>query len=558
MISVRSGSNTPHKKGYSGINWRINTLAVVILLLSIGVFLRLFYIAYLQHDSILRTAEAQYKNAEGMKFIRGQILIHTADPDKKLPVAAKNDLPYAYAVPKASQDAVLAVEKIISALPNVSKESLYEIFSKKDDPFEMVQKTLSEEEVEKIEILNLPELKVGYETGRVYPQGTTLSHVIGFLGFEGDNRVGQYGIENYYDQVLADGGDVVLTIDHSVQSVIETNLDALMKRWSASGGTVIVQDTQTGAILGMASSPSFDPNSYSQYPLRRFINPAIQDVFEPGSTFKSITMAGGLDAGLVSPNTTYTDTGEVKFGSYTINNFDQKKHGIITMTQVLEKSLNTGAVFVEKLLGPDRFMRYVSAFGFGKKTGIQLAGEVSGNISNLNKDRDVNSATASFGQGISMTPIQLVTAYSAIANGGKLLQPFIVDQIRYANGKVERFKPSISGVPISEKTSAQLKEMLVSVVEKGFDKARVPGYDVAAKTGTAQIAKAGGYSDDFIHDMVGFAPAFSPKFTLLIKLDKPQGINFAADSLSPAFREIAKFLLRYYNIPPTRPAEISH
>jgi len=324
----------------------------------------------------------------------------------------------------------------------------------------------------------------------------------------------------------------------------------LVNQWSADSGTIIVQDPNSGAILAMASSPSFDPNNYGASPLQNFVNPATQRPFEPGSTMKTITMAAGIDANVVSPNTTYEDKGVVSIASYEIKNFDEKAHGVNTMTQVLEKSLNTGAIFVQRLLGQKNFINYFQKFGFGKKTEIDLAGESSGNISNLETGREINFATASFGQGVTVTPIQLIGAYSAVANGGKLLRPYVVKSRSDRPGETQ---PLIVGVPISEKTSAQLKEMLTNAVDHGSIRTKVTGYDVAAKTGTAQVADPeGGYADTFIHDMVGFAPSFGPRFTILIKLDNPKGVRFASSSLASAFQNLTKFLLNYFDIPPTR------
>ena len=266
-------------------------------------------------------------------------------------------------------------------------------------------------------------------------------------------------------------------------------------------------------------------------------------------------MASAIETGEVRPDTTYNDTGQVEVAGYTIRNFDEKSNGIQTMRQVLEHSLNTGAIFAEEKTGDDKFINYVVGFGFGQKSGVDLNGEVSGNIANLYSGRKINFLTASFGQGIAVTPLQLVNSYSAIANGGKLMKPYLVKEVIRSDGSALKSEPVILGAPITEKTSAQIRSMLVDVVDNGFDRARVAGYDIAGKTGTAQIpGPDGGYLGDnqFVHDFVGFAPASSPRFTILIKMDKPQGIRFAADSLSPVFGDIARYLIRYFNIPPTR------
>ncbi len=393
---------------------------------------------------------------------------------------------------------------------------------------------------------------------RFYPKGSLAAHVLGFVGYRGHERVGQYGVEAYYDDVLnsTSGNDLVLTIDPTIQSYVEAKLGEVMKKYSSSRGTVIVQDPTSGAILAMASSPSFDPNRYQDFSLDRYINSAVQEEYEPGSSMKAITMAAALDTGAVIPDTTYEDTGLLEINGYPIRNYNNEANGVQTMRQVLEKSLNTGAVFAQRRTGDDKFLNYVVGFGFGQKTGVDLSGEVDGNISNLYQPQQVNFSTAAFGQGIAVTSLQLINAYSAIANSGKLMRPYVVKEIVHAGGAVTSTKPKILGVPIKERTASTLTSMLVSVVDNGFDQGRVAGYDVAGKTGTAQIPdkKNGGYleGDQYIHDFVGFAPAYAPRFTVLIKIEKPQGIKFASRSLSPVFADIADFLLRYFKIPPTR------
>lgn len=407
--------------------------------------------------------------------------------------------------------------------------------------------------------------KDGATITRVYPLGQTAAHALGFVGYRGYLRSGQYGVEASYDETLAgllpsqrpanQGEDIVLTIDPNVQAYVEKTLDDLLDRYLSTLGTIIVEDPKTGAIIAMASSPSYNPNSYQDYPVQRYLNPAVQAVFEPGSSFKPFTMAAAVDAGVVTADTTYTDPGEVKFGNYTIMNYDKKSHGLQTMTEVLEHSLNTGVIFAQQRTGLDAFLNYVVAFGFGQKAGVDLSGEVPGSLANLYEGRPINFATAAFGQGISVTPIQLVNGISAIANNGKLMRPYIVKEIIHADGSSTPTKPQIIGSPIKDTTAHTLAQMLTAVVDKGFDRARIAGYDVAGKTGTAQIPDANGSyleNNEFIHDFVGFAPSYSPKFVILIKIDKPKGINFASNSLSPVFGDITQFLLRYYNIPPTR------
>jgi len=303
----------------------------------------------------------------------------------------------------------------------------------------------------------------------------------------------------------------------------------------------------------LANYPDFNPNEYAKVEdISFFKNSAVSDQFELGSVFKPITMAMGMEEKAVAPDTTYEDKGIVSIGSWYIQNSDGKAYGTRTMTQVLERSLNTGVVFVQQKISKDNFKKYVKNFGFGDKTGVDLSGEAAGDTRNLKTNGDIEFANMSFGQGIAVTPIQMISAISALANGGVLMKPRVVDEKIYADGE-RQITPSIeAGRVVSKETALALTKMLVSVVENGYDKAKVPGYLVAGKTGTAQIPEKGkkGYSEDTIHTFVGYAPAYSPRFSVLIKLDRPRGVRFAAESLTPVFSDIMSYLLSYYEVPP--------
>ena len=281
--------------------------------------------------------------------------------------------------------------------------------------------------------------------------------------------------------------------------------------------------------------------------------PVVDSQFELGSVFKPITMAAGLNEGVVKPDTTYFDIGSVKLGNSVIKNFDGKSNKTQTMTQVLEKSLNTGAVYVEQLLGQERFLEYVKRFGFGEKTGVDFPNEISGSIANLENGRDLEYATASFGQGIAVTPLQMALSLAAVANGGVMMRPYIVEKIIDDAGNERVFGPEKKGAVITKEAAESLTKMLVSTVRNGYEnRAGVKGYFVAGKTGTAQIPLKDrrGYSQDVIHTFVGFAPAFRSKFLALLQLNRPQGNRFASNTMTPAFRDLAEFILNYYEVPP--------
>ncbi len=576
---------------------RITAFVLAAILIMGLVAYRLFNLTFVQHSFYVESARIQYNNPSALLSGRGNIYFSDNSTEVRK-IAATNKSSFYLFINKSidsPQDAALKIAPLL----NKNVASLELELSQKDKTYYVIARGLTKEQADQITKLKITGLNVTSEVNRIYPQGLMAASVLGFVGFDSNQRVGQYGVESYYDDVLSGetrtqsfignktysgilkflkfwekggtkkttaeketsppageaGNDIVLTIDPNIQSLVEIKLNALLKKWSAPSGSVIVQDPATGEILAMAVSPSFDPNNYSDYELKKFLNPNMQEIFEPGSSFKSVTMAAAVDAGAVTPETTYYDTGEVKVGGFSIKNFNEKANGTQTMRQVLQHSLNTGAIFAEDKTGDDTFLNHVVGFGFGQKTGADLSGEVAGNISNLYSGRKINFMTASYGQGIAVTPLQLVNAYSAIANGGKLMWPHLLKEIVYPNGTKTEIKPKIIGSPITEDTANKLKSMLVDVVEKGFDKAKIANYDVAGKTGTAQIPDGqGGYltNDQFVHNFVGFAPAYSPRFTILIKMDKPKGIKFAADSLSPVFGDIARFLIRYFNIPPTR------
>lgn len=436
----------------------------------------------------------------------------------------------------------------------------------------------------------LPGFGFDLEKYRYYPEKEIGSHLLGFVSRSEEEANGRYGLEEFFNDDLfgkygslkseragqsntvivndreyvkpENGSDLVLTVDRNVEFVACEKLKEAVKKHGADGGSVIILNPKTGAIIAMCSVPDFDPNNYKDVGnIRVYNNPATFDQYEPGSVFKVVTMAIAIDQNKVSPATTYNDPGElmIKGWNKPIRNsdFDTKGgHGVVDMNTVLENSLNTGAIFAMRQVGPKVFADYVRNFGFGERTGIELGSESPGNIGNLlaNKVKEIDAATASFGQGIAVTPLQMIMPYQAIANKGILMKPYIVKSIIRSDGKTEEIIPKQIRRVISAKTADTMSAMLVNVVEKGHSsKAYIQGYYIGGKTGTAQIATAGGYlKNQYIHTFIGIAPIENPTFVMLTKMDSPKDVTYAEGSVVPLWKDIADFMLKYYQVPKTR------
>lgn len=506
----------------------------------------------------LKQARSQTMAAGLFLAPRGSIYF-TDKNQRMIPATITKPFPTIFAIPKKVTDPQGAARSLVSIV-GIPFDELLARLSKPNDPYEPLVEKATPEQVEQVGALNIQGVVVGDEDHRYYPQGRAASQVLGFTTLNDEGQaVGKYGVELFFNTLLSGqngsmdkgsmvnskpGKNLALNIDYNVQSRAEMILAELIKNWGAVAGSVIVQDPQTGKILAMAGMPDFDPNDYGKYELKNFVNGTVQGIYEPGSIFKVITMAAGIDSGAITPDTTYVDTGALTLNGKTIRNWDLKAYGKTTMTEVIEHSLNTGAAYAEKKTGHDVFRRYVEQFGFTAPTGIKLPGELKGSIAPLIKDpRDINFATASFGQGVSVTAIELVNAISAIANGGVLMRPLLVSDEN----------PEVIRRVISQDTAKKVMGMMVSAVDKAVV-AKIPGYTVAGKTGTAQVPdfKRGGYTKDVINTYVGFAPASNPRFTILIKLEKPAGAPLAGLTVVPAFRDLAEFLLNYYSVPPDR------
>jgi cell division protein FtsI (penicillin-binding protein 3)/stage V sporulation protein D (sporulation-specific penicillin-binding protein) len=572
-------------------NKRINFVLAVIFIFSGVILCRMFNWQVFKHPYYIALAEEQHSFLGQLLPERGEIYIRDKSnlklvgdrKDSYFPVAVNNPGYAVYAVPKNIKDIAGTVKSLEEPL-GISAEILTKSLSKPNDSYEVLAHKVSAETIKKIEGLNLEGIMSEEETWRYWPENNFMSHVLGFVGFSGSKRVGQYGLEGYYNSKLEgesgvieteqavggkwisfgmkqyvpaqNGVDLVLTIDRSIQYKIEQVLDKKAQEIKAKSASAIVMDPSTGRILAMASWPNFDLNNYSAVKnYNIFLNNNIQSRYEPGSVIKSFTMAAALNEGKITPETKYEDKGKMIINGWPVSNAENKVYGVQTMTQVLENSINTGAIFAYTKIGKDKFLEYFKNFGFDVPTGVELQGEISGDLSNLDDKKDVNYANASFGQGVAMTPLEVITAFSSLVNGGKLMKPYIVEKVMAGDKVIEEHDPEIVRQIISEATSAKISSMMVSVVEYGHSKgAKINGYWIGGKTGTAQapFENKKGYSDKTIHTFVGFGSAPDPKFVVLIKFDEPETVPYADYSATPAFNEIAKFLVNYLEIPPNR------
>lgn len=486
--------------------------------------------------------------------------------------------PYEPLRPKMSDQDLLALYAFIASTPDKKIEA--------KDLERHSQKVVFKDNGQ---TLNIPGLGFRLVSYRYYPENDLASNILGFVSGGEANGQGRYGLEEFFNEELAgtpgsikgdrgegntvilsgreyvaakNGSNLVLTMDRNAEFQACKYLKETVDKFKAKGGSVIAVNAKTGAILVMCSLPDFNPNDYRQVKdIKDYNNPALLYQYEPGSVFKVITMSAAIDKGDVSPATTYKDTGEIMINGWPkpIRNSDFSTHGghgIVDMNTVLEYSLNTGAIFAMKQIGPETFADYVKKFGFGEKTGIELGAESSGNIDNLLRKniREIDAATASFGQGIAVTPLQMVMSYQAIANGGVLMKPYIVQEIDHSDGTKEKLKPQPLRRVISTQTASTILAMLVNVVESGHAKgAKVPGYYIGGKTGTAQVAVNGEYSsDEYDHTFIGIAPIDDPQIVMLTKIDSPQGALYAESTALPLWHQIADFLLSYYQIPKSR------
>lgn len=561
---------------------RLRYLSVVFLIAASILTAKLFFLQIIRSEDYKAQADRQYERPVGQTFNRGNI--YFASRDGKNLSGATIQTGFSLVIDPTKLQNQETIYSALNAIYPLDYVNFLARAEKSDDPYEEIGSHLTVAQTKAIAALNLTGVKLVEQKWRFYPGGVLAAHVIGFMGYQGNDYSGRYGLEKYYDKLLQreepfsfsnflgqgqiflgltdsanlanQSGDIVTTIEPTVERFLEHELEAITADWQPSLTGGIIMDPKTGAIISMAALPTFDPGG-KQSDVKHLANPLVERVYEMGSIVKPLTMSAGLDAKVITPATTYNDQGVITLGDQEIGNYDRRGRGIVSMQEVLNQSLNTGAVYVMQQLGGERFAKYFQDFGLsGEKTGIDLPNESGGLADNLKSKRAVEYATASFGQGIANTPLAMTTALSALANGGALVRPFVTKEIVYETKLSHETSPVIRRQVISNGAASTTTAMLVKVVDQALlgGKERLPRYQVAAKTGTAQIRQPGGgyYSDRYLHSFFGYFPASNPRFTIFLFAVEPQGAEYASATLTKPFFNLTKFLLNYYQIPPDR------
>lgn len=558
------------------MSWRYR-FTFLVLIAAYGVIVsRLFYWQVIKAEELSVLASSQYK--EEIKLLPKRGEIKTSDG---FPLASNKVSYLVFANPNVTKDKKKMAD-ILSLHLNSDNASISALLSL--DRFWVPIKTdIDSKTKDVIDGLHLEGIGFEQQFGRFYPEGSMSAHLLGFVGKDvlGQDK-GYFGLEGYYDRLLrgkedyiveiqdalgrpilsrmtktfrgVDGSSLKLSIDRSIQFIVEKKLKIGIEKYGASSGMIGIMNPKTGGIIAMASFPSFSPSNYQDYKEELHKNPFISNTFEPGSTFKPLVMAAALDASVVTPQAQCNICdGPVFIGGYKIHTWNNKYFENISMIDVIRRSDNTGMVFVAQKLGIDRMISYLKKFGIGSLTEIDLQGEVASLLKSKEEWYDVDLATTGFGQGISLTPIELLDAFSAIANKGKRMKPYVVDSVEKPDGKIVKITPKVLSKPISEKTALVMSEILVNAVNKGEAQwTRLKGYRIAGKTGTASIPVEGHYDEDqTIASFIGFAPADDPVFSMLVVLDKPKSSPYGSETAAPIFFDIAKDILTYYGIPPS-------
>lgn len=565
---------------------RVRLIAVAVLLVALVLVGRLYALQIMQGADFRDRAEGQYVYGSTSNFSRGSIFF-TDKTGVATTSLATLDSGFTVAVIPPDIENAEEAYTFLSERIELDREEFFQKALKENDPYEEIQRRVPSDIGDEIHEADIPGVRVFRERWRVYPGGTIAAHAVGFVGFgeDGNTLAGRYGLESFYDDVLTKedtglyvnffaelftnirnqifvsdnkpGADVVTSIEPTVQAFAEHLLDSYGEDWHPDDSGIIVLEPSTGRVIALAARPSYDPNNLKDADPSAFANPIVEKVYEFGSIVKPLTMAAALDSGAVTPETTYNDKGFAVYDTARISNFDGKGRGVVSMQEVLNQSLNTGVAFTVERMGTDTFREYFDRFALREETGIDLPGEVAPLVSNLESPRMIEYVTASFGQGVAVTPIAMARALGTLANHGEVPGPHIATELTYPGGASKKLGWTPDRRAISKQSSETLTRMLVEVVDSALrdGTVKIPELTVAAKTGTAQIAREGerGYYDDrFLHSFFGYFPAYEPRFLVFLYAVDPQGARYASETWTEPFMESVRFLVNYYDIQPDR------
>lgn len=562
---------------------RVRIIAAAVLLAALILVGRLYDLQVMQGAEFRDRAEGQYVYGSTANFSRGTIFF-TDKTGAKISAATLASGYTVAVIPGEIQD-IDEAYTFLSERIALDEESFKEKAGKKDDPYEEIAHRVSSEVGSEIRDAEIPGVRVFRERWRVYPGGIVAAHAVGFVGFGEDGRTlsGRYGLERFYNDVLVKedtglyvnffaelfanirnqlfvpgdrpGADVVTSIEPTVQAFSEHILDSYGETWNPDDSGIIILEPSTGRVIALAARPAFDPNNLAEADPNAFQNPIVEKVYEFGSIVKPLTIAAALDSGVITRETTYNDQGFAIYDGARISNFDGKGRGIVSMQEVLNQSLNTGVAHAVEKMGTDTFREYFDRFALREETGIDLPNEVAPLVSNLESPRMIEYVTASFGQGIAVSPIAMARALGTLANHGEVPGPHIGEELQYPGNFPKKLGWTPERRAISKQSSEELTRMLVEVVDTALrdGTVRIPELTVAAKTGTAQIAEGGGYSEDrFLHSFFGYFPAYEPEFLVFLYAVAPKGARYASETWTDPFMESVRFLVNYYDIEPDR------
>lgn len=566
---------------------RIRLILAAILILAFGAVIRLYFVQIVHGENYAQKADRQFSSGSGGLFDRGAIYL--SRKDGALISAAALATGFLVAInPQVLGDREAAYEAIAAAAPSViSRESFLGAAAKKSQVYIEVAHRLSNESGQALAARDIPGVQVLRERWRQYPGASLAAQTIGIVSYgSGDTLAGRTGLEAAYDDTLRRSGDslyrnffaelfsnvgnllvdakdaregsLITTIEPEVQTRLENGLAKVNQKYASKESGGIIMDPATGEIRAIALHPSYNANELQSVDGALLGNRLVEHVHEFGSIMKPLTMASALDAGVITPETTYNDTGCITVDTARLCNWDSKARGVIRIEQIIVQSLNVGASWIATRLGQDLFRAYFTKL-FGEKTGIDLPNESGALLGNLSKPQQVGYDTAAYGQGIAVTPVQMLRALGAIANGGVMVEPHLVSAVRLNSG-IDRALPWSRKTPVfSAAAVRETTQMMTAVVDEKLQNgnAAIPTMSVAAKTGTAQLTNGQGgyYTDRYFHSFVGFFPSYNPQFIILLYTNDPKNVTYAADTLSPTFLDLVHFLIDYYAVQPDRGLE---